>query len=77
MSIRSFFKPKDGLPDPKGSLSSSLSSKAIALVNKEVEKAITSEKGKKRSQYKKIFSRLQHIDLDRCGAPSRISVFLQ
>ena len=51
MSIRSFFKPKDGLPDPKGSLSSSLSSKAIALANKEVERAITSEKGKKRGQY--------------------------
>ena len=66
MSIRSFFKPKDGLPDPKGSLSSS---KAIALANK--------EKGKKRGQYKKIFSRLQHIDLDHCGTPSRISVFLQ
>ena len=52
MSIRSFFKQKDGLPDPKGSLSS-LSSKAIALANKEVEKAITSEKGKKRGQYKR------------------------
>ena len=53
MSIRSFFKPKDGLPDPKGSLSSSLPSKAIALANKEVEKATTSETGKKRGQYKR------------------------
>ena len=44
MSIRSYFKPKDGLPDPKGSLSSILPSQAIALANKEVEKVI-SEKG--------------------------------
>ena len=50
MSIRSF---KDGLPDPKGSLSTSLLSKAIALANKEVEKVITSEEGKKRGQYKR------------------------
>ncbi len=53
MSIRSFFKPKDGLPDPKGSLSSSLPSKAIALANREVEKVTTSETGKKRGQYER------------------------
>ena len=41
MSIRSFFKPKDGLPDPNGALSTSLPSQAIALANKEVEKATT------------------------------------
>ena len=45
MSILSYFKPKDGLPDElEGSLSSILPSQAIALVNKEVEKVI-SEKG--------------------------------
>ena len=44
MSILSYFKPKDGLSDPKGSLSSILPSQAIALANKEVEKVI-SEKG--------------------------------
>ena len=40
MSIRKYFKPKDSLPDPKGSLSCSLpsTSQAIALANKEVEK---------------------------------------
>ncbi len=48
MSIQSFFKPKGGLPDPKGSLSSRLPSQAIALAIKEVA---TSEKGKKCSQY--------------------------
>ena len=49
MSIRRYFKPKDGLPDPKESLSCSLPSQAIALVNKKV----INEKGgsKKRSQY--------------------------
>ncbi len=52
MSIRSFFKPKDGLPDPKGSLSACLPSQAIALANKEVEKA-RNEEGKKRGQYKR------------------------
>ena len=38
--IRSFFKPKDGLLDPKGSLSSTLPSKVIALANKEVENVV-------------------------------------
>ncbi len=51
MSIRSFFKPKDSLPDPKGSLSSRLPSQAISLAIKEVENVTTSEKGKKRGQY--------------------------
>ena len=45
MSILSYFKPKDGLPDElEGSLSSILPSQAIAYSNKEVEKVI-SEKG--------------------------------
>jgi len=43
MSIRSYFKPNVGLPDPKGLLSFCLLSQAIALANKEVEK-VTSEK---------------------------------
>ena len=52
MSIRRYFKPKDGLPDPKGSLSCSLPSQAIALANKEVEKVINEKGGsKKRGQY--------------------------
>ncbi len=40
-----YSKPKDSLPDPKGSLSSRLSSQAIALAIKEVEKVTNSEKG--------------------------------
>ena len=40
ISIRQFFKPKNGLPDPKGSLSASLPSQAIALANKEVQNVV-------------------------------------
>ena len=36
-SILEFFKPKDGLPDPQGSLSRAISSEAIEMVNREVE----------------------------------------
>ena len=68
MSIQSFFKRMDGLPDPKGSLSTCLSSQAIALANKEVEK-VTSEKG--------IGKQRGHTDRERYGAPSHTPVLLQ
>ena len=45
-----FFKPVDGLPDSKGSLSLSVPSQAIASANWEVLKS-TSEVGKKRGPY--------------------------
>ena len=67
MSIRSFFKRKDGLPDPKGSLSTCLYSQAIALANKEVK--VTSEKG--------IGKQRGHTDRERYGAPSHTPVLLQ
>ena len=35
--ILEFFKPKDGLPDPQGSLSRAISSEAIEMANREVE----------------------------------------
>ena len=38
-SIRDYFSVRDGLPDPNGSLSSQVSSRAIVLANKEVEKS--------------------------------------
>lgn len=54
MSLRQYFKARDGLPDPKGSLSSNLSSRAIATANKEVEAALKARsKGKKRGPYQK------------------------
>ena len=35
MSIRRYLKPIDGLPDPKGSLSTTIPSAAIASANRE------------------------------------------
>ena len=52
MSILNYFKPKNGLPDPKGPLSRCLPMQAIALANSEVAKVI-SDSSKKRGQYKK------------------------
>ena len=52
MSIRRYLKPIDGLPDLKGSLSTTIPSAAIASANREVQKAIGSGK-KKRGPYKK------------------------
>ena len=52
MSILNYFKPRDELPDPKGSLSTSMSSAAIASANREVEKAMEdTNKSKKRGPY--------------------------
>ena len=52
ISIRSYFKLKGGLPDPKGSLSTCLPTPAIALANKAVEKAIMDKDlGKKHCQF--------------------------
>ena len=54
ISIRSYFQPENGLPDPKGSLSCSLPSQAIALPTKEVEKVIgrTKKCGVQRTEYR-------------------------
>ena len=54
MSIRRYFQPENGLPHPKGSLSCSLPSQAIALANKEVEKVIgrTKKRGVQRTEYR-------------------------
>ena len=43
--ILRYFKPRDGLPDPNGSLSASLPTQAIAAVNREVERTIDAAKG--------------------------------
>ena len=52
MSIRCFFKPIDGLPDSKGSLSRAIPSAAIVSANREVQKVMDSGK-KKRGPYKR------------------------
>ena len=52
MSIRRYFKPVDGLPDPQGSLSRAIPSAAITSANLEVQKVMEFAK-KKRGPYKK------------------------
>ena len=61
MSIRQYFKPQDGLPDPKGPLCNSLASNAIAMANKEVEKEIAKKK-KKRGQYRRCETKLGSLE---------------
>ena len=53
MALLKYLKPIDGLPDPKGSLSASMSSRTIAMANKEVEQVMNKERGKKRGPYNK------------------------
>lgn len=48
MSLYLYFKAKEGLLHPSGSLSSLMSSRAIALANKEVRKAVDDGKAKKK-----------------------------
>ena len=59
MSIRTYFKPKDGLPNPKGPVSQSIPSQPIALANIEVSAKATRDKSKKR---------LPSILPDKCGS---------
>ena len=40
MSLRRYLKPRNGLPDPRGDLSSEITPQAIAMVNREVEGAL-------------------------------------
>ena len=58
MSFRTYFKPKDGLPNPKAPVSQLIPSQPTALANIEVAKA-TRDKSKKR---------LPSILPDKCGS---------
>ena len=51
MSLLHFFKPKDGLPDPTGALSTSVPSAAIAQANRKVQNPISGDQ-QKRGPYK-------------------------
>ena len=44
MSLLCFFKPKDGFPDLRGALFTSVTYAAIVQANQEVQKATSSEK---------------------------------
>ncbi len=52
MALLKYLKPRDGLPNPKGTLSQTLPSRAIEAANREVVQA-TSEAGRKRGPYKR------------------------
>ena len=41
MALLRYFKKRDGLPDPKGSLSHTIPSRAISMANSEVTEATT------------------------------------
>ena len=51
MALLKYFKRKHELPNPRGSLSSSISPRAIASANREVEEEIRKAKEKKRGPY--------------------------
>ena len=53
MSLFHYFERRNGLPDPKGLLSSELCTAEIAQANKEVEIVIGSTKEEKRGPYVK------------------------
>ena len=52
MALFRYFKPQDGLPDPRGTLSTSILPTAIAQANREVQKTTGSNR-KKRGPYKR------------------------
>ena len=54
MSLQKYFKAKDGLPSPNGSLSNIMTLRAVALANKEVDKVMgEAKKQKNRGPYMK------------------------
>lgn len=55
MSLLRYLKRREGLPDPRGSLSNSLTSRAISRANAEVEAELEKRKAsdKKRGPYKR------------------------
>ncbi len=56
MTLLRYLKQKDGLPDPRGPLSTSIQSRVIARANREVEAElveISKSKEKKRGAYRR------------------------
>ncbi len=51
MSILQFFHPKDGLPNPSGSLTGDIPRVAIRAANEEVAKATVQKADKRRGRY--------------------------
>ena len=72
MALLKYLVPKDGLPDPKGSLSQSIPSRAIAAANDEVTKA-TSGAMNKRGPYRR-YSPEERMEIGRYTSDHGISV---
>ena len=72
MALLKYLVPKDGLPDPKGSLSQSIPSRAIAAANDEVTKA-TSGAMNKRGPYRR-YSPEERMEIGRYASDHGISV---
>ena len=72
MALLKYLVPKDGLPDPKGSLSQSIPSRAIAAANDEVTKA-TSGAMNKRGPYRR-YSPEEHMEIGRYASDHGMSV---
>lgn len=54
MSLLNYFRRNQGVPDPGGRLSTSISPRAISLANREVQQELRKDKNpKKRSPYSK------------------------
>ena len=54
MALLRYFKPANGLPDPRGSLSTAISSDVLTEMNREVEEELGRQKSKKRGPYQKF-----------------------
>ena len=59
MALLCYMKPVSSLPGPRGLLSSSIPTQAIAEANKEVQKAVGAADGGKRGPYKQYSSTLR------------------
>ena len=62
MALLRYRKAANGLPDPKGSLSTMISPDVIAEMNKEVEEASRSIAGGKRGHYK-MYTSSEHSQI--------------
>ena len=69
MALLRYLKPTDGLPDPKGSLSSSMHLQAISQANKEVRESMKSV-SRKRGPYQ-VYS----VDI-RAKLPSTLGIMV-
>ena len=75
MALLRYLQPRDGLPDPRGTLCSCLPSQAIAEANREVQKATSSTK-RKRGPYKRYSAPLFEPILASTPVPNTLQLIL-